>query len=131
MVKNIKYLINEGNYNYLGILGDNPNISPRKLPRFALNQGVNKFHKKLFKYTEIFDLAEKDPVKARELFLKELKNKKIRLNIYKKDPNKAQKLVLDILEFQIKQFEKANDDIKQGMYLEECDRIIKLNGYCI
>ena len=131
MVKNIDYLINEGNYDYLGILGDNPYISPKKSPRFSSKQDNNKFNKKLFKYTEFFDLAKKDPDKSRELFLKELKEKKIRLKIYKKDPNKAQKLVLDILEFQIKQFEKANDDMMQKMYLEECDRIIRLNGYCI
>ena len=92
---------------------------------------TNQFHKRLFKYMENFDLAKKDPVKAKELFLEELEIKKIHLNMYKNDPIKAQKLVLDILENQIKQFEKANDEIKQGMYLDECDRIIKPNGYCI
>ena len=51
--------------------------------------------------------------------------------MYKNDPTKAQKLVLDILENQIKQFEKASNEIKQVMYLDECERIIKTNGYCI
>ena len=93
-------------------------------------QTIN-FDERLFKYMKNLKIAEKDPVKAKELFLEELEIKKINLNIYKNDSIKAQKLVLDILESQIKQFEKANDEIKQGMYLDECERIIIPNGYCI
>ena len=76
MVKNINYLINEGNSDYLGIIEDRPHNFTPNLPQFGLNPGTNEFHKRLFKYMENFVLAKKDPVKAKELFLEELEIKK-------------------------------------------------------
>ena len=92
---------------------------------------TDKFDKRLFKYIENLQLAKKDTVKAKELFSEEIEIKKMHLNIYKNDPIKAQKLVLDILEMQIEKLEKIDDEDKQEVYLEECDRIIIPNGYCI
>ena len=92
---------------------------------------TNQFDKRLFKYIENSDLAEKDTAKAKELFLEEIEIKKMNLNIYKNDPIKAQKLVLDILEMQIEELEKTKDEMKQDRYLEECERIVIPNGYCI
>ena len=135
MVRNIHDLIEENINDYLGIIENKSNNSLfHNFPDFALftlNPGNEEFNKKLFNYKENFVLAKKDPNKAKELFLKELSIKRVNFLLYKNDPTKAQNLVLSILTKQINQFQNASDEIKQGMYLDECDRIIKVNGYCI
>ena len=98
----------------------------------SLSKAKNQFDIKFKEFQNNYDLAKKDLEKAKELFFKEFNNKKKKYIIYKNDPIKAQKLVLDILEQQINLFEKQKDiNSFQTFYLIECDRIIAYNGYCV
>ena len=85
-------------------------------------------NKRLEKLSITYDECEKDPLKAKELFLDEF-DKKIELYFEcKKDPKKAQELFLAELEKKIGlylRYKKKDPELIQAFYLTEIDREIE------
>ena len=135
MIKNITYLI-EGSDDYLGIFERDRSFSDifDTKPFTDFKPDTDNIFERSMKYLKNFELVLKDPIIAKKLFLEELENKKKHLTMFKLNPFKSHKLVINILDNQINYLEKIKDNYNEFIrksYLDECKRIIMGNGYCI